>query len=404
MLPEITLKDASRDDVDRVAWWLGEEEISSKWFGHYACGDSVHRGYDPEHMLEASESEWRMVFADPHRRIFSIYNEYEQHIGECQIVFDLEGGAELSLLIGPKDRWHRGYGTSAVIALLDMTFEEFGLQRAWVSVSEDNLAALGLFGKLGFVAEANQELCWQDDANVLTTRNLGIDAVSYQNRRVDAELSGSTKRVVTVTGLPGAGAEAVGREVTRLVGSRFVGDEIRENLCRRLRRSPGELEWFEASSRSFWGRALRAMVLPTDWSAFFDNRYQWSRPGYEAGYDALDNQLTKKEYVRGLSAVIRSLAAEGNVVLNGQGSHLFVPRAPGTLSVFVSASPETRRQLIAEEMGLGTDEADKWLNQIDLDEVANYKHLLGADLLDMGQYDLTLNLDRCPSLGQLKSS
>ena len=82
MLSEITLKNVSRDDVDRVAWWLEDEELSSRWFGHYGCGDPVHRGYDPQHMLEATESEWMHVFDEPHRLIYSIYSEKMEHIGE----------------------------------------------------------------------------------------------------------------------------------------------------------------------------------------------------------------------------------------------------------------------------------------------------------------------------------
>ena len=65
MLPTVTLQGVSRDDVDRIGWWLQDDEISSRWFGHYACGDPVHRGYDPEHMLEAGQSEWDRVFNDP---------------------------------------------------------------------------------------------------------------------------------------------------------------------------------------------------------------------------------------------------------------------------------------------------------------------------------------------------
>ena len=156
MLPEVTLRNVSRDDVDRIAWWLEVEEISSKWFGHYGCGDPVHRGYDPRHMLEAAEREWRSVFSNPERRIFSIYDKEEDHIGECQVVFDEGGGAELSVLMGRKDLWHRGLGTATVMTLLERTFGQYGLDRAWVNIPEDNAPALGLFQKLGFVSEATR--------------------------------------------------------------------------------------------------------------------------------------------------------------------------------------------------------------------------------------------------------
>ena len=114
MLPELELRDVSREDVDRIAAWLDDSEVSSQWFGHYACGDPVHRGYEPGHMLEASDGEWQQVFRrDRDRVIASIYAEPHGHVGECQIVMHGRGEAELFLLIGRKELWHQGYGTAA---------------------------------------------------------------------------------------------------------------------------------------------------------------------------------------------------------------------------------------------------------------------------------------------------
>ena len=47
MLPIVQLRQVTRDDIRRIADWLGDEEVASSWFGHYACGDPVHRGYEP---------------------------------------------------------------------------------------------------------------------------------------------------------------------------------------------------------------------------------------------------------------------------------------------------------------------------------------------------------------------
>ena len=394
MLPEVTLRNVSRDDVDRVAWWLEVEEISSKWFGHYACGDPVHRGYDPGHMLEAAEREWRSVFANPQRRIFSIYDKEEDHIGECQVVFDERGGAELSVLIGRKDLWHRGLGTATVMTLLERTFEQYGLDRAWVNIPEDNAPALGLFQKLGFVSEATRELCRRPDGTALNARIMAMDARSYGALTQDNAVSQESAPVVTITGLPGSGSQSVAKQVAAILGGRFVEDEIREGLGRRLRCSPGELEALEATERSFWGRMLNVMVLPADRSATYDFRYHWLSADYHSDHDDSDDQITKKRYVECLSAVVRSIAAEGNVVLHGQGSHLFAPPSSTTLNVFVAASEGSRRRMIWGEQGLSPDDAARRLKRLDRDEVSTCKNLMDGDLLDVAQYALTVNLDR----------
>ena len=135
MLPEVTFKSVSRDDVDRIAWWLQDDDLTSRWFGHYSADDPVHPGYDPSHMLEASDWEWRRTFGDPRRAIFSIYNTADEHVGECQVQHDGEGGAELTVIIGRKDLWHHGYGTATMLELLDKVFNTIGLDAAWVTVS-----------------------------------------------------------------------------------------------------------------------------------------------------------------------------------------------------------------------------------------------------------------------------
>ena len=392
MLPNVTLKAVSRDDVDRVGWWLEDEEVSSRWFGHYGCGDPVHRGYDPTHMLESTDWEWQRVFADPHRIIFSIYNDQDEHFGESQVLLDGEGGAELSLLIGRKDLWHHGYGTSTVLALLDRVFSDLRLERCWVNVPEDNEPALGLFEKLGFIREACRELCKRADGTPLRACILAMDAKSYQARQpVEASAPESTA-VLTITGMPGSGSEAIGAEIAKQLGCRFVDEEIYDMLCQRLRCTAGEIEWIEASHRSFWSRMLNAIVVPMEWSATYDAGYHLFRPDLD--FKVTQDHLTKDQYLKGLAGVVKTLCAEGRLVLHGHGSHLFAPPDAGAINVFVSASAESRQNRIASELGISIEEAGKWLKSADQETLSISTKLLGSDLRDMGQFDITLNSDR----------
>jgi len=392
MLPEVNLKAVTMDDVDRVGWWLEDEEVSARWFGHYGCGDPVHRGYDPKHMLESTDWEWQSVFGDANRLIFSIYNDQNEHVGECQVLLDGEGGAELSLLIGRKDLWHHGYGTSTVLLMLDRIFGTLGMERAWVNVPEDNEAAHGLFEKLGFVGEAGRELCRRPDGTALNARILEIDARAYQVRRSTEEKAREPAPVLTITGLPGSGTEAIGAEIARLLNCRLVDEEILDLLCRRLRCSPGEVEGFEAGNRSFWGRLLSVIVVPMEWSATYDVGYHLFRP--EQDHEVLQGQLTKERYVGGLQGVVRKLCAEGNVVLHGHGAHMFASSDRGAVNVFVSASTESRERRSEAELGLTREEARKWLKRADRETLSVFRNLVGSDLRDMGEFDITLNADR----------
>jgi diamine N-acetyltransferase len=154
MLPEIRLKEVTKEDIPRLIKWLEDKDISSSWFGRYTYGDPIHLGYHPAEMLKASQEEWFNVFNDPNKRIFSIYSALDEHIGEAKILIDETlGNAEIPILIGRKDLWHQGYGTATVLVLLDLAFNNYGLHRIWVDIPEYNEAAINMFSNLGFVHE-----------------------------------------------------------------------------------------------------------------------------------------------------------------------------------------------------------------------------------------------------------
>lgn len=392
MLPNISLRSVSRDDVDRVAWWLEDAEVSSRWFGHYAWGEPIHRSYEPAHMLESSDNEWRHIFGDPKRLIFSIYNDQDEHVGECQIILDGQEGAELALLIGRKDLWHQGYGAATVLILMDRVFATLKLSRAWVNVPQDNIPALGLFEKLGFLRSDRRQFPARPDGTVLNAYILTIDARSYMKRQPIEERPRPSE-VVTITGLPGSCSEEVAYEVASILGSRLVDNEIRDELMRRLKCSAAELEGFEASFRSFWTRLLNSVVVPMEWSAAYDAAYVF-RPDPSLDHDILGDQLTKEQYTSALTGVVKKICREGGVIIHGHGSHRIAAAHGGSLNIFVAASFEKRAGNVAAQESVSEDEAAKRLKDAE-DEVQSVSsHLWGGDIGDTGAFDLTVNLDR----------
>ena len=109
-------------------------------------------------MVNATKQEWDEVFHDPHhephRDIFSVYTLSGEHLGEGQLSIDEAlGDAQVSVLIGEKTLWHKGYGTAAVLAMIEHIFDHLGLHRAWVDVPEYNTAARKMFEHIGFQHE-----------------------------------------------------------------------------------------------------------------------------------------------------------------------------------------------------------------------------------------------------------
>ena len=157
--PNIDLRTISRDDVKRIVEWIKDDEVAELWFGRYSYGDAAHLGYDPQKILTSSKEEWDRTFNDenpePHRAFFSIYkSEDNEHIGESQLfIDDALGDAQLSEIIGRKDLWHNGYGSSSVVKLMSHAFKDLELFRVWVDIPEYNTHARNMFEGPGFQHE-----------------------------------------------------------------------------------------------------------------------------------------------------------------------------------------------------------------------------------------------------------
>lgn len=165
--------------------------------------------------------------------------------------------------------------------------------------------------------------------------------------------------VITITGLPGSGSELVGKEIARLTGYSFADDEIPKAMCQRLKCSIGEIKSLESSYQSWWGRLFKASTHSWERYGSHDSGFElgggW--PPY-CGLD-LDDYLTKEQYLKGLKGVIRGLARQGDVVLHGQGSHLYTQSDITALHVFVTVSPELRKQKVAADHRLSLKNAAK---------------------------------------------
>ena len=398
MLPIVQLRHVTRDDVRRISHWLGDEEVASRWFGHYACGDPVHRGYEPTLMLNANDEDWARVF-DRNRGhlVFSIYASGEGHIGECQAVFDEHGDVEMSLLIGRRDLWQRGYGASAAIQLLDRIFYDYNVEQAWVSVPQDNTAALRLFTRLGFAPISEAYMCSAMNGGRLRATTLVLQSAEYYSRQLQPLAARENlSPIVTVTGLPGSGSEVVAAEVARLIKARFADGKIVEALASKLNRTVGEIRALEASYTSIWARILRATLAP--WERYGAMDYSAEMVGsfpvdYYLESEPFD-YLTKEDYLVGLKSVIGDMVADAPTVLHEYGTPLFIPEDRATFHVFVAMPLERRARKAQFEEGLTMADALKILRRADREFISMHKNLFGAHPLDGARYDMTVNMNR----------
>jgi len=86
------------------------------------------------------------------RHQFAIETREGKHIGNCTYygIDNDKSEAELGIMIGDRDYWDQGYGTTAVAALLEYVFGETRLNRLYLKTLVNNKRAQKCFAKCGF--------------------------------------------------------------------------------------------------------------------------------------------------------------------------------------------------------------------------------------------------------------
>ena len=184
MLPEVRLTPVTTDDVRRLEGWLQDPEVTASWYGTDDQGEPMHIGYSPKNVLQADAGAWDEVFNDDTRRTFSVLTGDGQHVGEAQMVIEAPlREAQLFILIGEKELWYRGFGTAALVQLLDLAFYTYGLHRAWVDVPEYNLPAIHMCERIGFILEGRLRATHPKDGNWYDSLAMGLLSNEYARRR-----------------------------------------------------------------------------------------------------------------------------------------------------------------------------------------------------------------------------
>ncbi len=95
---------------------------------------------------------WELHSPSPTRRRFAVKTQDGKHIGNCSYynINETEEAAELGIMIGNRDYWDKGYGTDAVITLVNHIMQETKLNRIYLKTLESNIRAHKCFTNCGF--------------------------------------------------------------------------------------------------------------------------------------------------------------------------------------------------------------------------------------------------------------
>jgi len=132
---------------------LADAEAATRWSADREVVHWLHRSEDgPEHLSRtAIEQKIRSVLADPTEICFMIEADDGVAIGDIGLLgIHPHGRAELSIRLGEKAYWSRGFGTDAIRTLLAFAFGALALRRVTLITDADNARGIRCYEKCGF--------------------------------------------------------------------------------------------------------------------------------------------------------------------------------------------------------------------------------------------------------------
>ena len=141
------LRPLKKEDLIYIRKWSNDPEVR-KLIGEVAPMSQADADKFFERVDNDNTREW-FVF---------VIKENERVIGEGGLLrmFPAWRTTDISLIIGEKDAWGKGYGTEAILLLLDYAFRCLKFHRVAIGVVGFNERAIRFWEKVGFKKEGIQ--------------------------------------------------------------------------------------------------------------------------------------------------------------------------------------------------------------------------------------------------------
>jgi ribosomal-protein-alanine N-acetyltransferase len=152
--------------IDKTIPYLNGERLILKPISMEHCTDRyVSWMNDPEvyKYLETGGDYTKEMLADYIQALTSRYTffwgihtkEGDQHIGNIKIdpINNQHGYGEYGILMGDRNEWGKGYAKEASLSVINYCFENLGLRKIILGVVAQNLSAVAMYKKIGFIVE-----------------------------------------------------------------------------------------------------------------------------------------------------------------------------------------------------------------------------------------------------------
>ena len=139
---KLNLRAIERTDMQKMTKWANDPDLRN------FVGPQF-----PVSMYE-EEAWFDRLTRNEFRKALIIETKQQEAIGYVYIDLDwVNRKAQLSMAIGEKDYWDKGYGTEVVQIALNHCFNEVNMNKVYLYVFEFNKSAVRLYEKCGFKKE-----------------------------------------------------------------------------------------------------------------------------------------------------------------------------------------------------------------------------------------------------------
>ena len=146
MTEPVRLRPLEESDVDDIMTWVNDREI----VGNLAA-------FSGQPLTREQELAWvRSVRTSRSDLVFTIVEAATgRYLGQCGIhqIHDRSKVGRLACIVAHRGDHGRGYGSSAIRALLDHAFDTMKLHKLWLMVFAHNTRGRGIYTRIGFREE-----------------------------------------------------------------------------------------------------------------------------------------------------------------------------------------------------------------------------------------------------------
>lgn len=142
---KVRIRAVEQTDLDEIMKWVNDPEVI----------DNLLMRYPVSRHLEEKWLEKALDTSDMRNKAFSIETKdgvYLGGIGLHKINWE-NRNAEVGIVIGKKEYWGKGYGTDAMLAILEFAFNHMNLHRVYLEVYDFNTRGIKSYEKCGFKKE-----------------------------------------------------------------------------------------------------------------------------------------------------------------------------------------------------------------------------------------------------------